>query len=127
MLLLPRLQHPGFPCPATLTRALDAPGSGQAGTSESRDIGQDMQRGPPRPLPSSLPEIAITSIPRGHGPDDGVTEAQSVIEEADGHCALPGLTTPCAAHWAGHREHPEDGLPLLGHRHWAPSLSRTVG
>ena len=31
--------------------------------SGSREIGQDMQRGPPRPEPSSEPEIATTSMP----------------------------------------------------------------
>ena len=31
--------------------------------SGSRLIGQDMQRGPPRPLPSSLPAMATTSMP----------------------------------------------------------------
>ena len=32
-------------------------------TAGSRSTGQDMQRGPPRPLPSSLPWIRITSMP----------------------------------------------------------------
>ena len=31
--------------------------------SGSRLIGQDMHRGPPRPVPSSLPAIRITSMP----------------------------------------------------------------
>ena len=29
----------------------------------SRSIGQDMQRGPPRPRPSSEPAIVMTSMP----------------------------------------------------------------
>jgi carbamate kinase len=44
---------------------LRSPGRGScagAGTA-SRSIGHDMQRGPPRPRPSSAPAIVITSIP----------------------------------------------------------------
>ena len=33
------------------------------GQSSSRETGQDMQRGPPRPDPSSEPLIATTSMP----------------------------------------------------------------
>jgi hypothetical protein len=34
-----------------------------AGQAASRSIGQVMQRGPPRPRPSSLPAIVTTSMP----------------------------------------------------------------
>ena len=38
-------------------------GGGDGGHSSSLSIGQDMQRGPPRPRPSSKPAIVMTSIP----------------------------------------------------------------